>query len=162
MTKPAFQLPTSYSFNWNTKDRNSDKSSSGIVKDGGRSQEIESVLTTGQQGGVSLPLQAKRIEGRDYINIEPLIDGDQQEDWVLIEPEAGADVDPKAIKGLKEALSAQNPGGGARTLHKAKDWSLQSIDNEGSTYSALLGKRQFIKLVSGLGPNQSVPTARKV
>ena len=158
MSKPSFRLQQSYAFSWATKTGTTEKLSSGIVRDRGESQEVNSNFTA-TRGGVEIntPLQIARVDGSDYINIEPFIDGEQQQDWVRLELGPGSGIDSTALRTIKSALSAQNPQGAVRALHKAKKWRLEGTDSDGETYGAVLSRNTYERIFSGSTPIQIIP-----
>jgi len=136
MNKPSFKLPNSYSFNWVTKGGGITKDSSGIVEDGGKSQEVQANFGGGSgDAKTTATLDTKKIGDKFYVNIEPLIEGDQQQDWVLLEPEPGSGIDPQQLEEAKKTLSSQSPEDIVPALKKARQWDIEKETAAGDVYS---------------------------
>jgi hypothetical protein len=163
MNKPSFKLPRSYSFNWVTKGGGITKDSSGIVEDSGKSQEVQANFGGGSgDAKTTATLDTKKIGDKFYVNIEPLIEGDQQQDWVLLEPEPGSGIDPQQLEEAKKVLSSETPEDVVPALKKARKWEIEKETSAGDVYSALVSRRTLSKILTSGGiENQPLSTRGK-
>jgi hypothetical protein len=149
MGRPRLRLPNNYSFEWGTKSGSIDKQSAGVVRDGGKSEEIQADFS-GSNGSeqASATLDIKKIGENVYINVEPLIEGSQEQDWVLLEAEPGSNIDKGQIDEAKKVLASQNPADAVAALNKARKWKLNSVGDGGDTYIAKVNRRTLGQIIA--------------
>ena len=141
MFKPTFKLPGSYEFSWRTRAGSVQKNSSGVVRDGGKSQEVTSDFSGGRGSTAeNATLETKKVGQDVYINVQTLI-GSTQKEWILLQPEPGSNVDLAALDQVKAVASGQTPEVAVDALKKAKQWALISNGENGGTYSAVVSRK---------------------
>jgi hypothetical protein len=152
MRRPVFWLPKSYSFDWNTSSGDIRNNSSGVVKNGGKDQAVQADFSGGSAGSQSTAtLEIKKVGDKTYVNIEPLIEGDQQQEWVLLAPEPGSNIDPQQLEEAKKTLDSQTPEDIVPALKKARKWELERDSAVGDTYSAVVNRKTLGQILSAGG-----------